>query len=110
MSALEDSILMRMQRMKVSRCVLAQLTGIREQDLCPKLKCVLPLSIVEAERIHQVLSDLEKIQDVLRPGDLPVTNTRRLKFLLEKLNDGDMEHFQSPTAKAIAAEMMSAAW
>jgi hypothetical protein len=95
---------------KLSRCVLAQLTEIREQDLCPKLKCVLPLTNAEAERIHRVLSDLEKIQDILRPGDLPVTNTRRLKFLLEKLNDGDLNNFQSPVAKAIASEMMQAAW
>jgi hypothetical protein len=108
MGLIEKSILSRMNNLGLSRAILSNLCGLREQYLCPALRCSIPLLNDDAEKIHRVLADLEKLQDLSRPWELPIQNIRKLKLLLERLHDGDLETVQSPVARQISEEMLVA--
>jgi hypothetical protein len=108
MGLIEKSILNRMNNLGISRAILANLCGLREQYVCPALRCSIPLLNDDAEKIHRILSDLERLQDLSRPWDLPVTNVKKLKLFLERLHDGDLDGVQSPVAKQISDEMQVA--
>ena len=108
MGLIEKSILFRMNNLETSRAVLASLCGLREQYLCPALKGTVPLSIADIQKINKVLSDLERLQDLARPFVLPMDDVRKLKFLLAKLDDGDLNVIMTPLAKEIAVEMEAA--
>jgi hypothetical protein len=49
MGMIEQKIVMRMNLLKLSRLVLSQLTGIREQVLSPGLKSMKPFANTELE-------------------------------------------------------------
>jgi hypothetical protein len=105
MGLTERTILNRMNSLGLSRVVLGQLVNLREQYLCAALKCTIPLLNDDINSIHRVLSILEAVVDLARPFDVSMTDVKKLKFLLEKFEDGDLSLVMTPIAKQISAEM-----
>jgi hypothetical protein len=104
MGAQENSIVMRMGFLGITRAQLSVLTDIREQVLIPGLKCTRPLSNQDTLRIVDVLTRLEELAERARPFALP-TDTRKLQFLLQKQKLGDLDEFPVARARSIADEM-----
>lgn len=100
----EETSRVKLLRLNISVEQLAQLTSIRSQVLFSGLKGTRPLTGPQIETVERVLA---RLQDLMRivPTPLDCRDTRRLKFLLDRLDEGDLERCFTPRARAMREEM-----
>ena len=101
----EKTIKFRMATIGISCGQLSEFTGIRAQILHPGLRATQPLSNPDRENVLRTLTELEALVNLARPIPVDVTDTRKIKFLLEKMADGDLNYLASPHTRAWAEEM-----
>jgi hypothetical protein len=98
----EGILLGKMARLHLSRQVLARVADVREGNLCRGLRSIEPLSTQEMLRIDGILTSLERLQELIAPFELPVSDVRKLQILLSRFHDGALNGVVDPT---IAAEL-----
>jgi hypothetical protein len=105
----EGTILAKMARLRLSRQVLARIAHMREGSVCRGLKSIEPLTNQELLHIDRVLNDLETLQTLVVPFELPISNVFKLQILLNRFRDGDLVQILNPAVAAeLAAEIGSA--
>jgi hypothetical protein len=98
---IEQKFVGRLAELNLSRAVLSQLTDIREQHLCPALRCSETLSGLEIQKIDYILMSIERLTKIARPFDIPIDDVKLLTYLA----DGDLDGILAPVAKEIVAVM-----
>jgi hypothetical protein len=106
MSISEDLIKIRMFKLGISREQLAAFSGLRPQILFPGLKGTRILTAQELLRIDKSLGGLERLVEVLKPFPICLSDTRKVKFLLEKLELRDVERAFTPYLGILAEEWL----
>jgi hypothetical protein len=102
----EGIVIGKMARLRLSRQVLARVANVREGDLCRGLRSIEPLSGAEMLRIDELLTDLENLQKLISPFELPVSDVRKLQILLNRFRDGDLNSVLDPAIRAdLAAQI-----
>jgi hypothetical protein len=105
MGILEDSLRNKMSRLGVSVEQAAILSGIRSQIVFSGLSGRRPFCGPDIEALDRTLKNLQALVDAAKPFPLSLADTRKVKFLLDKLYTGDLQRVMSPFAKIIADEM-----
>jgi len=82
---IEQKFVGRLAELNLSRAVLSQLTDIREQHLCPALRCSETLSGPEIQKIDYILMSIERLTKIARPFDIPIDDVKKLRVLLTYL-------------------------
>ena len=108
MGIVEQKFVGRLAKLNLSRAILSQLTGIREQHLCPALRCSETLTGPEIQKIDRILTSVERLTKLARPFQIPVDDVKQLRILLTYLDDGDLDRIMTPIAQDIAAAMEAA--
>jgi hypothetical protein len=87
---LESNILAKLGRLDISQQVMAGVLDVSETYLSRGLKGVKPLSGPDLLHIDQVLNNLIDLAEIIRPFELPRTDTALLKMLLGRYEDNGM--------------------
>src|SRR5271169_1602244 len=90
MGLLESNILAKLGRLDISQQVMAGVLDVSETYLSRGLKGVKPLSGPDLLHIDQVLNSLIDLAEIIRPFELPRTDTALLKMLLHRYEDNGM--------------------
>ncbi len=105
MTLLETSIRNQTRNLGLTLGQLALLSDVRPQVLIPGLNGRAPLRIADVERVRHTLSRIQRLVDVFRPFRISLQDTREVSFLLNKLDDGELDGLLAPRAREIAAEL-----
>jgi hypothetical protein len=108
MSLLEDSIRNRIRNFGLTLNQVSDLTGIRIQVLSPGLTGRSQLSLGDIDRLRTTLDRIQRLVEIFKPLPVSLKDTRVVRFLLAKLDDGDLNDVLTPRAKELAAEMEKA--
>lgn len=105
MTLLETTLRNRIRNLGLTMGQVAELSGVRVQILVPGLNGRSPLSLTDIDRLRTTLNRIESVVNAFRPVPLSLKDTRTLKFLLKKLEDGELDDVMTPHARELAAEL-----
>lgn len=70
---------------------VARLLGLRPNDVGSWLRGHAPMPTEVFHRVHELIADIERLQQIASPFPLDPRNTNRLKNLLRSMRDGDFD-------------------
>lgn len=105
MTLLETSIKNQTRNLGLTLGQLAILSDVRPQVLIPGLNGRAPLRIADVERVRHTLSRIQRLVDSFRPFPISLQDTRVIRFLLSKSDDGELKNLFSPRAKELSVEL-----
>lgn len=106
MTLLETSLRNRIRNLGLTMGQVAELSGIRIQVLVPGLNGRSQLSLGDIDRLRTTLDRIQRLVEIFKPLPVSLKDTRVVRFLLAKLDDGDLDGaVLAPRVQELAAEL-----